>query len=106
MLFHTCDVANAYHTQRPTVASLRERVVLDGLRGEVRHEFFVFEFVERKAVAAFCHIVEVGDIGHHAGVHLHLYAFGSGKAFFLDVGIFKIHALYVALGDDVGAEHE
>jgi len=80
-------------------------VVLYGLCGEAGDEFLLRELIEREAGAGFCAIVEVGDVGHHATVHLHLdiVGFVDGKLLF-DVFVLEIHARYVALGDDISAE--
>ena len=77
-------------------------VVLYGLCGEAGDEFLLRELIEREAGARFCAIVEVGDVGHHATVDLHLDVVGFvDRELLFDILVFEIHARYVALGDDI-----
>ena len=105
-LAHAFEGADADVPQRPTVAAVSQRVVLDALRRQVRHEFAVFKFVEREAVAALGLVVEAGDVGHDARVGLHLDVVGLCDGLLLDIGVLKVDTCHVAAGDDVGAEDE
>ena len=74
---------------------------------EVRHEFFVYKLIQRKAVAALVGVVEVGDICHHARVYLHLHVVDGGDVgLLLDVGVLKVHALHIAARNDIRPGHK
>ncbi len=104
-LAHPFQRADFVLPQCPREAAVGQRIVLNALRREVRHELLVHELVEREAVAALRHVVEVGDIGHHAGVHLHLHVVHRGDVrLLLDVPVLKVHPCHVALRYDIGTE--
>lgn len=71
----TCDdFASSFEVAYHVVAHLPvvERVVFDGLCGESRDEFFVFEGFEGEFVAGFCIVVVSANVGYFAFVDLHL----------------------------------
>ena len=93
--------------ERPRVLVVGQGVVLDSFGSEARNHLLFSQFVERKSGTGFRAVVEMGDVGHHSRIDLHLNVVRHiGDEEFLGVFVFKTHTSHITVGDDKSAKRK
>lgn len=68
---------------------------------------FYRQICRAKSISAFAHIIEVGDIGHHSRVYLHLHIIDRRYiCFLLNVSVFKVYTRHITLRNHESPEQK